>query len=158
MYYVPGCYDKAFNFLYINDDGNPIGVSSLISKHPIPVTSTKLLDALPSSMQKDILEYKKTKLTKEYNWNTYQDCPFVSKKMINDYSMIANTDGTGRYAMIYKILVSIAGKALKRGYNISVDELVELVKEIDRDTSNKYQKRNLKVEAERALIYAYKNL
>jgi hypothetical protein len=37
-------------------------------------------------------------------------------------------------------------------------EIVELIKQLDGDTSRRYEKRPLAVEADRAVEYAYRNL
>jgi hypothetical protein len=59
--------------------------------------------------------------------------------------------------MIYKIMIAIAGNAVKKGYPLTVNQLVDLIKQIDADTSRKYQHRPLEVEANNALEYAYKH-
>ena len=46
---------------------------------------------------------------------------------------------------------------MKKGYPLTVNQLVELIKQIDADTSRKYQNRPLDVEANNALDYAYRN-
>ena len=59
--------------------------------------------------------------------------------------------------MIYRIMTSIAVNAIRSEYPITADEIASLIRELDMDTSNKYQKRNLVLEADRALEFAYKN-
>jgi len=60
--------------------------------------------------------------------------------------------------MIYKIMCSIASNAVKRGYPIQTSEIVDLIKQLDGDTSRRYEKRPLDIEADRAVEYAYRNL
>ena len=70
--------------------------------------------------------------------------------------MLFRSDGSGRYAMIYQIMTSIACNAIKRKYPITSNQIAELIRQLDRDTSRRYQKRPLQTEAERALEYAYR--
>jgi hypothetical protein len=60
--------------------------------------------------------------------------------------------------MIYKIMISIAGNAIKEKYPITANQIVDLIKQIDNDTSRKYQHRALDTEANNALEYAYRNV
>ena len=60
--------------------------------------------------------------------------------------------------MIYKIMVSIATNAIRDGYAITTNEIVNLIRELDMETSQRYQNRPLDVEADRALEFAYRNL
>jgi predicted nucleic acid-binding protein len=60
--------------------------------------------------------------------------------------------------MIYKIMTSIACNAIKRKYPITEYEIVDLVRNLDRDTSNRYATRHLNVEASRAIEFAYRNV
>jgi hypothetical protein len=81
----------------------------------------------------------------------------VNKRLIGDYKQIAGVDGSGRYSMIYKIMTSIACNAVKAKYPITEYEIVDLVRSLDRETSNIYAKRPLNTEASRAIEFAYKN-
>jgi len=60
--------------------------------------------------------------------------------------------------MIYKIMVSVATNAVRDGYAISTSEIVSLIRELDMETSQRYQTRALEVEADRALEFAYRNM
>lgn len=159
MYYVPGDYLNANNFFYVNE-GEPVDVDKLMAEYPYAAKANlnNFFERLPEELQKHVIEHRKSKLeNRSYNWTSYRDCPFINKQLIRDYTAIANVDGSGRYAMIYKIMASTAVSAVKKGYPLTSDELVDLIRELDRETSNKYQKRVLTVEADRALEYAYRN-
>lgn len=161
MYYVPAQYPGANNFIFTNV-ANYIDPDNLISKHPwnAPSESTNFIDRLPAELQKEIILHRQAKLEeskKEFSWNSYKDCPFVNHKLITEYKSISKTDGSGRYSMIYKIMTSIACNAVKRKYPITEYEIVEMVRQLDRETSNRYAKRPLNVEASRAIEYAYRN-
>ena len=158
MYYIPAEYADAYNFIF-SGSGTPIAVDALLAKYPYVenTTSRNFLDRLPESMQKSIIEYRKTQMdNNSFSWTSYRDCPFVSKKLINEYSAIASIDNSGRYAMIYKIMTSIALSAVKRSYPITAFEVEQLVRELDQDTSRKYENRPLHIEADRAIEYAYR--
>jgi hypothetical protein len=158
MYYIPAQYAEAYNFFYVNS-GKPIDVDSLLLKHPYEEkqNSRSFIDRLPEDLQKQVIQHRQSKLNAVYHWSSYEDCPFVNKQLITEYRSIANIDNSGRYAMIYKIMSSIAINAIKRQYPITSYEIAELVRQLDRDTSNRYQNRPLEIEADRALEYAYKN-
>ena len=71
---------------------------------------------------------------------------------------MAFTDGSGRYRMIYKIMSSIAISAIRRQYPITSYEIADIIRELDNDTARIYESRNLQVEADRAIEYAYKTV
>ena len=60
--------------------------------------------------------------------------------------------------MIYKIMTSIACNAIKKRYPITEYEIVDLVRALDRETSNIYAKRPMNTEASRAIEFAYRNV
>lgn len=159
MYYIPGTYNDAFNFIFTNN-GDFLDPQEIMDRHPYTEKKTgSFLDRLPDEIQKQIVEHRKKKMdnTSIY-WSGYEDCPFVNKNMIRDFKNIAHVDNSGRYAMIYKIMVSIASNAVDRRYPISVYEIVELVRQLDADTARRYENRPLNVEADRAIEYAYRNV
>lgn len=159
MYYVPADYFGAFSFFFVNS-GSDVDVDELIAKYPYEDKSTKnFLDRLPDEWRKQIIEHRKSAMenTNIY-WNGYQDCPFINKKIIRDWNSIATIDGSGRYGMLYKIMVSIAMNAIKENYPITSQQIVTLIRQLDMDTSRKYENRALDVEAENALEYAYRNV
>lgn len=160
MYYVPAQYANANNFIFHNV-GAPLAVDYLLETYPYieKKSNNSFLDRLPDAWKEQIIEHQKSTLenTNIY-WTSYQDCPFVSKKVLSDWSSIAYTDGSGRYGMIYKMMVVIASNAIKEKYPISANQIVDLIKQIDNDTSRKYQNRALDTEANNALEYAYKNV
>jgi hypothetical protein len=162
MYYVPAKYPGAHNFIFSNR-GAPIDPTALMQKHPwtAPSTSDSFIDRLPPELQKEVVLHRQQKLQehkRQFDWSSYKDCPFVNQRLIKDYKAIARTDGSGRYSMIYKIMTSIACNAVKRQYPITEYEIVDLVRQLDRETSNIYAKRPLNAEASRAIEFAYKNI
>ena len=161
MYYVPAQYPGANNFIFTNV-GNPVDPRFLIQKHPWtpPSTSANFLDRLPPQLQKEVIMHRKQKLEegrRDYSWSSYKDCPFVNKNLVQSYRQIAGRDGSGRYSMIYKLMTSIACNAVKNKYPITEYEIVEMIRQLDRETSNIYAKRPLNLEASRAIEFAYKN-
>lgn len=159
MYYIPAAYGDAFNFIF-SGGNEPLCVSDLLAKYPyVEKTHSKnFMDRLPDDLQKKIVQYRMDSMSnKGYSWTSYQDCPFVNPNLVRDYKAIAYTDNSGRYAMIYKIMTSIAINAIKKEYPITTFELVDLIRQLDRDTSNRYENRALDIEADRAIEYAYRN-
>jgi hypothetical protein len=162
MYYVPAIYPNAHNFIFTHR-GDYLDVDSLLIKHPYDNAqhSTNFIDRLPPETQKRIIEQRQQefqKVKQDISWNSYKDCPFVNKNLVAEYKKIAFSDGSGRYSMIYKIMTSIACNAVKRQYPITEYEIVDLVRALDRETSNIYAKRPLNVEASRAIEFAYRNV
>ena len=162
MYYVPAQYPGAYNFIFTHRTGRFLDVDALLIKHPYAEkqSSDNFFDRLPEELQKEVIKHRQNKLTenrKQVDWTSYRDCPFVNQNLIAEYKRISRMDGTGRYSMIYKIMTSIACNAVKKKYPINEYEIAELILQLDRDTSNRYQKRPLNVEAGRAIEFAYKN-
>lgn len=159
MYYSPANYSGSHNFIFTNH-GEWIDPHLMMDKHPyVEKTGNSFLDKLPPEMQKQIIEHRRGQLTNtDVQWSSYSDCPFVNKRLLQEYMSIANTDGTGRYRMIYKIMISIASNAIEKKYPITTNQIVELIKQIDRDSANRYENRPLDIEANNALQYAYKNV
>ena len=159
MYYIPANYTNSHNFIFSND-GNDINPNELIAKHPYETkVGSSFKDRMPKHIMERAIEYEKSKLDNtDIRWTGYRDCPFVNKRQIKDWFDISGVDNSGRYAMIYKIMVSTAMNAIKKKYPITAFELDQLIRELDAETSRKYEKRALAVEADRAIEYAYRNV
>jgi len=111
MYYIPGTYAEAYNFIFTNR-GDYIDYEKLIAKHPMAYQekAKSFLDRLPPVMQKAVLEHQKLKLTNTgITWNNFADCPFVSKRQVEQYRFI---EGSGWYSHMYKMMVTIACNAI----------------------------------------------
>ena len=162
MYYVPAQYPNAFNFIFTNV-GRHIDPDVLMNSHPWtqPNDSTNFIDRLPPELQKEVILHRQQKLEegrRDVQWTGYKDCPFVNQKLVSEYRSIARTDGSGRYSLIYKLMTSIACNAVKKKYPITEYEIVDMIRQLDRETSNIYAKRPLNVEASRAIEFAYKHI
>ena len=157
MYYIPATYANANNFIFTNSTGIWIDPDALIDKHPLPEKKgATFFDRLPEEMQKTIIQHRKDQMeNRTITWTSYYDCPFVNKNLITEYKA---TTGTGWYHLMYRIMVSIAGNAVKREYPITVQEIVQLCKELDMETGNWYDNRPLDKEAERAIEFVYGNM
>lgn len=162
MYYVPAQYPNANNFIFSNR-GQYIDPIELMSKYEFttPSNSSSFIDRLPDELRNEVITHRKSKLEESkriFKWTSYKDCPFVNQNLIKSYKEISGTDGSGRYSMIYKLMTSIACLAIKNQYPITEYEIVQLILELDRETSNLYAKRPLNTEASRAIEFAYKNM
>lgn len=162
MYYMPASYANAYNFIFSNHSGDEIDADYMMLKHPMQVIqkSGNFIERLPQDLQMRVIKYRQDSMerAKNIHWTSYRDCPFINRKLMNDFMTISHIDGSGRYALIYKIMSSVALNAVKQGYPITSNEIADLIKEFDQETSNRYQKRNLLLEADRAIFYAYKNV
>ena len=159
MYYIPALYDNAYNFIFHNE-GKAIGVDHMKDRHEYVASGNDLInnDQFPQSIREELEKMKLNSLTnngrKNITWSSYKDCPFVHDILIKEYASIAYIDNSGRYHFIYRIISSIAFEAVKAGYPITPDEIVELCREIDRDYGHRYKHRNMHTEAKRAISYA----
>ena len=155
MYYIPGQYKGAYNFIYNNFSGIDMNPYDIMAKHDYVERSGSLLDNLPPELRKAMLAHRKNEMTNtEVTWGNYRDCPFVNKKLVKEYNEITDT---GWYTKMYAIMVSIAGNAIRRKYPITAQEITTLCKEIDFENGNWYKSRPFDKEADRAIEYIYSN-
>ena len=155
MYYVPGKYEGAYNFIYNCFHGVDMIPMDIISRHDYVERSGGLLDNLPPKIRAQLLAHRKNEMTNtDIHWTGYKDCPFVNKKLIKEYSQITDT---GWYAKMYAIMTSIAGNAIRRKYPITPAQVAELCRQIDNDNGSWYDNRPLEKEAGRAIEYIYSN-
>ena len=159
MYYIPANYAGANNFIFSNT-GNNIDSNQLMAKHPyVEKRGKTFIDRLSPEMQEQVIAHRKSKMENtDVMWSGYRDCPFVNKNHIKEWFAISGIDNSGRYAMIYKIMVSTAMNAIKREYPITAFQVEQLIRELDNESSRKYENRNLVIEADRAIEYAYRNI
>lgn len=158
MYYIPGRYAGAYNFIFSHSGGKPIDPDVLMAKHPYVEKKggNTFFDRLPEAMQKQIIEHRKAQAeNSDIKWTSYRDCPLFPRTLEAEYRTIS---GTGWYHKMYQIMVAIAGNAVKQGYPITAEEIRELCMDLDRDTGNWYAKRPLGKEADRAIEYVYRNM
>jgi len=157
MYYVPGQYEGANNFIFNCFTGTDMNPYDIMAKHNyVEKYTNTLLDNLPPSIQKAMLAHRKNEMTNTtITWNNYKDCPFVNKKMVKEYNLITDT---GWYTKMYGIMVSIAGNAIRKKYPITAAEITILCKEIDFENGNWYKSRPFDKEADRAIEFVYGNV
>ena len=154
MFYVPGKYRDAFNFIFTNE-GPWIDPYVLMKKYPYHERSRgNLLDRLPPDIKAKILEQKKIELNRDLTWSSYKNCPFVNQNLVSEYMAIT---GSGWYHTMYRLMVSIAATAINRGFDINADDISQLCKELDAETGGWYKSRNMKTEAQRAIEWVYMN-
>jgi hypothetical protein len=170
MFYTPGQYENAFNFFFINEADKLLNAKTLIDKHTSIDENFLLncqtregqsyLERLPEAIASEVKKFRKNSLEnnrKEYSWTNYENCPFVHKGAVDEYRAIVYNRATGRYHGLYRLMVSIASIAIKKGYPISPVELESLVREIDDSIDGRYKKRKISVEVDRALEFVYAN-
>lgn len=160
MFYVPAKYPNAYNFFEIGEGGS-INVDELLKKHPFDNIAVgnknTIFSGLSKEMQEKILKYRlenlKSDKKRNYSWTSYKDCPFVDQEYIKEYI----STNSNWYHKMYKIMVSIASKAIKRGYPITPNEIATLCRQIDKDTGNWYRNRPFELEASRAIEFSLRN-
>ena len=155
MYYVPGKYKDAYNFIFNNFCGVDMDPYEIMAKHDYVERSGSLLDNLPPEIRKAMLAHRKNEMVNtNVTWSNYKDCPFVNKKLVKEYNEITDT---GWYTKMYAIMVSIAGNAIRNKYPITAQEITTLCKEIDYENGNWYKTRPFDKEADRAIEFVYSN-
>ena len=101
MYYIPGKYANAFNFIFTRE-GDYIDPKILMDKHEyIEKGGNTFFDKLPKSMQEALINHTKNSLTNtDITWTSYRDCPFFPRNLEKEYKTIS---GTGWYYKMYQI-------------------------------------------------------
>jgi len=157
MYYIPGKYEGAYNFIFNNFSGEVMNPYDIMAKHNyVEKYTNTLLDNLPPSIRKAMLVHRKNDMTNtNVSWSNYKDCPFVNLTMVKEYNQITDT---GWYTKMYGIMVSIAGNAIRKKYPITANEITILCKEIDFENGNWYKSRPFDKEADRAIEFVYGNV
>jgi len=154
MYYIPGQYPDAYNFIFTNK-GPILDPKELMSRHEYTPTASNFFDNLPPQLKEEILNQRKATLTKTFQWTDYRDCPFVREELVMEYAALND----GRYRFLFQLMCSIAGIAVKKGYPITAEELETLVRQIDqRYQKNRFKTRPIIKEANRALEFVYGNM
>ena len=112
-------------------------------------------DRLPSAIQEQIIEHRKSKAeNQDVTWTSFRDCPFVNQSLVSEYMAIS---GTGWYHTMYRLMVSIAASAVRMEYPITPKEIADLCKDLDSQTGGWYDNRPLEKEAERAIEFVYRS-
>lgn len=155
MYYVPAKYPGANNFIFTNT-GDFIDPFDLMGKHEyVEKSNVGMIDKLPPAIRDALLKERANRLTNtDIQWTNYDNCPFVSTKMIDEYTKIS---GTGWYHKMYQLMVSIASSAVRQNYPITSKEIAILCRQLDMATGNWYKSRPLEKEADRALEFVMRN-
>ena len=156
MYYVPAQYPDSYQFIFTHN-APLLDPDELMDKHHfVNQSASSFSGKFPEAIQKQLDEYRKTQLTNtDIVWNSYRDCPFVNKTLVNEYMTIGSS---GWYHKMYQIMMSISANAIKRQYPISADEVERLVREIDMETGGWYKNRPVKLEATRAIDFAIRSI
>jgi hypothetical protein len=160
MYYVPGSYEGADNFIFSNK-GEMIDPYKLMEMYPFTEPEPKtFLDKLPPEVREQVLQHRKALMDNKYKytWSGLLDCPFVKKSALNSYLSTTHVADTGRYHAMYKFMISVAYTALGNRYPITSQELSSLCRELDSISGDRYKNRPFEIEAESAINYAYKHV
>ena len=157
MYFIPGSYANAHNFIFSNHDGNFINPDELMAKweYSDRKSGDTFMDRLPEAWIEMIMNTRKSQMDNvNVSWSSYRDCPFWPNKLASEYVAITNT---GWYRKMYSIMVALAGNAIRDKYPITSNEIALMISEFDKDTGNWYENRPLLVEADRAIEYVYRS-
>ena len=152
MYYVPSQYRNSFNFIF-SHHGEVMDPDDLMVRHKYALPAESFYDRLPAAIKQGLMDHKKAQLNNtNINWTGYADCPFVNQKRIQEYKAL----NEGWYYAMYQLMVSIAGNAISKGYPITSKEIEFLIRDLDADTGNWYEKRPISKEADRAIEFVFR--
>ena len=156
MYYIPATYEGSNHFFYRNE-GEAINVNSLLVRYPYSApTGNTFLDKLPEHMKDKVMQHRKDSLDNtDITWSSYSDCPFVPKKMVEDYKTISES---GWYRQMHRIMIAVACNAVKAKYPITATQIAIMCKQLDHETGGWYENRPLEREAQGALSWGYANV
>ena len=158
MYYVPAQYPGAYNFIFTNKVPDIMNPNVIMDRHEFVDSPKDFLSRMPIEMQRAVIQHRKAALSNtSVEWSSYRDCPFVNRSLLDEYRKIAYQDGTGRYSLFYKIMVNIAGNAIRKKYPITPHEIATIMREIDSELGSRYRRRPLETEADRALTFVIRN-
>jgi hypothetical protein len=157
MYYIPATYQGAYNFIFSGKGNRLIDPDDIMRRYPYSEKiGDTFLDRLPDAWRDQIIEYRKNSLNNDsITWTNYLDCPFWPKRLANEYKTITDT---GWYRQMYRIMIAVAGNAVKKQYPIKSKQIADLCKQFDIDTGNWYENRPMEIEADRAIEYVYRNM
>ena len=92
MYYVPGKYEGAYNFIYNCFSAVDMNPYEIMAKHNYVEKTGSLIDNLPREIRKQLLAHRKNEMTNiDVSWSNYRDCPFVNQKLVKEYQVITET-------------------------------------------------------------------
>ena len=152
MYYVPSQYRNSFNFIF-SHHGEVMDPDDLMVRHKYALPAESFYDRLPAAIKQGLMDHRKAQLNNtNIAWTGYKDCPFVNQKRIQEYKAL----NEGWYYAMYQLMVSIAGNAISKGYPITSKEIEFLIRDLDADTGNWYEKRPINREAERAIEFVFR--
>ena len=161
LYYVPADYPGAYSFFFRHDTDRILNPKELMKKHSdfIDRPIFAFSETLPAEMQAKLTQYRAENaidhdLVNKISWVSYRDCPFVNKQKVARYFALSSN----WYHEMYRLMTSIASRALKSGYPITSKQIAALAKEIDGDDGKFYSSRGFQGEAERALAYVLQNM
>jgi hypothetical protein len=152
MYYVPAQYQNAYNFIFTHN-GPHLDPDKLMSKHAFVNNQSNTFGSnFSDAIQEELRKHFKNKLTNtNITWSGWRDCPFVNKQLVAEYTTI---NESGWYHHMYRIMMSIAANAIRRGYPITPEDVEALVREIDMENGGWYKGRPVRLEASRAIDFA----
>jgi hypothetical protein len=150
LYYVPARYTNKSDYrhIFIVNKGKDLDWKDLIQKYPSPKESDRFKEVNKLSGLKRKI-YLKTNKQPTLDIQS-KDCPFVYKKMIEDYLL---TPAGQHHKAIYRFMVLCCYNAQKIDYPLSIDELVQMGSELDSMDGGYYPEKKLYDSAKDAISY-----
>ena len=151
MVYQPARYTnkgKLYNHIFIINKGKNLNWRELIEKYPSPREADrfKKQNALSGLKRKIYLNSKTAPIMDIRN----RECPFVYPQMVEDYML---TPAGGHHKAIYVFMLRLCSMAQKLGYPLSIDELVDMAKQLDELDGSYYNDKKMYDSAQDALEF-----
>ncbi len=115
-----------YKHVFIVNKGDKVNWEDLIQKYPSPREADRFKEKnkLSGLKRKIYLQNRSAPSTIIRD----RDCPFVYENMIDEYLL---TPAGGHHLAIYLFMVKVCYNAIKINYPLSIDELVDMAKQLD---------------------------
>jgi len=150
LMYIPAMYDNKDNYyhIFMSSDGEKLNWEELISEFPSPAEEQKYQQKNKLSGLKRKI-YLKTKKIPCFNIQA-KKCPFCYDRMIEEYQL---TLAGEHHLALYKFMVKVCYNAKRINYPLSIDELVQMARQLDDLDGSFYNDKKLYDSAHDAIEY-----
>lgn len=141
MMYIPARYtnegDNYNHFFYVNT-GAGLDWEALIAKYPMPPEKERFKKDNPlRGLKRKIFENNNSLPCFDIQ---SPDCPFVYPDTIKNYLL---TPAGGHHKAIYQFMLTVCGRAQQMGYPITIDEVVDMARQVDQLDGGWYDDKKL---------------
>lgn len=141
IHYIPARYtnqgDNYNHFFYVNN-GVGLNWEALIAKYPMPPEKERFKKDNPlRGLKRKIFENNNSLPCFDIQ---SPDCPFVYPDTIKNYLL---TPAGGHHKAIYQFMLTVCGRAQQINYPITIDEVVDMARQVDQLDGGWYDEKKL---------------